>query len=180
MKKRKFIRDILIAFLLVTVAVCGTVIAYMFKKTEYIENRFTPAQVTCKVEETFDSATDKKTSILVQNTGNIDAYLRVRLVTYWINEASEIVAEPSQMPSISYDTENWIEGSKDTYYYKIPVKPMNFTAELLTAPIELGETPDGYRQVVEVFAEAIQSEPVEAVEKSWGVSVNGNVITSYF
>lgn len=176
MKKRKLISYILIAFLLVTV--CGTVMAYMFKKTEYMENRFTPAQVTCEVEETFNSDTSQKTSIKVQNTGNIDVYIRVRFVTYWINEASEIVAEPSVMPDISYDNENWIKGSNDTYYYKIPVNPKSLTDELLTDPIILEKTSDGYLQVVEVFAEAIQSEPDESVTGSWEVTLNGDVITA--
>jgi hypothetical protein len=38
---------------------------------------------------------------------------------------------------------------------------------------------NGYSQVVEVFAEAIQSKPLSAVTDSWGVNVdsNGNIVS---
>ena len=35
-----------------------------------------------------------------------------------------------------------------------------------------------YHQVIEVFAEAIQSEPDNAVTNSWGVTLTDNIITA--
>lgn len=172
MKKRKLVSYVLITFLLVTVTVCGTVIAYMFKKTEYMDNRFTPAQVACEVEEVFDSGTNQKTSIKVKNTGNIDAYLRVRLVSYWVDANGNIVAKPSSMPEVKMAV-GWIAGSNNTYYYRMPVEPGNFTQELLAAPIILAKDGD-YLQVVEVFAEAIQSAPSGAVTSAWSVTLDAD------
>ena len=39
--------------------------------------------------------------------------------------------------------------------------------------------PDGGKQVIEVMAEAIQSEPVQAVGEAWGVSISPDKVTAY-
>lgn len=139
--------------------------------------------VDCEVQEKIDSPLTKKESIIVEDTGNIDAYLRVRFVSYWVrvNDATggkEIVSKPSEMPEFEI-SEKWILGKNNTYYYKTPVSPKDFTEELLApgAVIQLAEE-DGYRQVIEVFAEAIQSKPSSYVENSWNVIVDkdGNIV----
>lgn len=175
MKKHGFLAVILIVAA-VAIALCGTVFAYMLRQTEYEDNQFTPAEVSCKVEEAFDG--EKKSSIKVLNTGNIDAYLRVRLVSYWVDADGNIVAEPSSMPEIT-PAAGWIKGANDTYYYQSPVALGEFTGELLSSKIDLLEK-DGYQQVIEVFAEAMQSKPTNAVTDSWKVSLdaNGNITTA--
>ena len=96
MKKRRIILSILVASLVVSLLICGTVLAYMFRQTEYKDNEFVPANVSCEVVEAFDGV--QKTSVQVQNTGNIDAFLRVRFVSYWVDADGNIVAKPSSMP----------------------------------------------------------------------------------
>lgn len=176
MKKRKIIYCVLI-LLLITVAITGTAFAYMFKQTEYKDNQFIPAYVSCEVHEKTDNDGDvtnitEKTSITVKNTSNIPAYIRVRLVTYWVKDIGEgeveITGRASEMPEISTAT-GWVPGSNNTYYYREPVKAGEFTGELLSAPIELKKDGD-YRQVIEVFAEAIQSAPSGAVTSAWPVT----------
>ena len=139
--------------------------------------------VDCEVQEKIDSPLTKKESIIVEDTVNIDAYLRVRFVSYWVrvNDATggkEIVSKPSEMPEFEI-SEKWILGKNNTYYYKTSVSPKDFTEELLApgAVIQLAEE-DGYRQVIEVFAEAIQSKPSSYVENSWNVIVDkdGNFV----
>lgn len=139
--------------------------------------------VDCEVQEKIDSPLTKKESIIVEDTVNIDAYLRVRFVSYWVrvNDATggkEIVSKPSEMPEFEI-SEKWILGKNNTYYYKTSVSPKDFTEELLApgAVIQLAEE-DGYRQVIEVFAEAIQSKPSSYVENSWNVIVDkdGNIV----
>lgn len=171
MKKRKILSIILIAALIVDVLLCGTVIAYMFRQTEYEDNQFTPAQVSCSVSEVFNG--EQKTNIQVQNTGNIDAYLRVRLVSYWVDAEGNIVAKPSDMPEISLAS-GWIPGSNHTYYYQSTVATNTLTGNLLSSAIQLAKDDNGYLQVIEVFAEAIQSKPQNAVTKSWKVTVDSN------
>ena len=174
MSKRRILTIILIVTLVGALTLCGTVLAYMFTQTEYKDNEFFPANVSCKVVEAFDGT--QKTSIQVQNTGNIDAYLRVRLVSYWVAADGNIVAKPSSMPEINMATD-WIKGTNNTYYYTKPVSPAAQTGSLLSSPIILEEDENGYMQVIEVFAEAIQSKPYNAVINSWKVSMdaNGNI-----
>ena len=177
MKNRKIIYWILV-LLLLTAAITGTAFAYMFKQTEYKDNQFIPANVSCVVHEKTDNDIDvtnitKKTSIKVENTGNIPAYIRVRLVTYWVKDIGEgkveITGRASEMPEISTAT-GWVPGSNNTYYYRAPVKAGEFTGELLGPSIELEKDGD-YLQVIEVFAEAIQSAPSGAVTSAWSVTL---------
>ncbi len=177
MKKHRILSVLLIAELVVSLLLCGTVFAYMFRRTEYKDNEFTPANVACKVVEEFNGV--RKASIQVQNTGNIDAYLRVRLVSYWVDADGNIVAKPSAMPEINMAA-GWIKGANNTYYYTKPVGPSAHTGSLLSSPITLEKDENGYMQVIEVFAEAIQSKPYNAVTNSWKVSMdaNGNITTA--
>lgn len=181
MKKRRWITYIVIVEAIILVLLCGAVFAYMFSRTDYKENIFTPATVNCKVHEETDDKVTQKTSITVQNTGNIDAYLRVRLVSYWVRSndegGTEIVGKESDMPNVNL-ADGWLKGTNDTYYYQSPVAPGEMTGELLSGKIVLeADEETGYLQVVEVFAEAIQSRPEDAVENSWKVEVDGTVIT---
>lgn len=175
--KRRFVPAVLLC-VLAAVVICGTVYAYMFHRTGEEGTTFTPATVSCKVAEEFNGT--EKSSITVQNTSNIPAYLRVRLVTYWVNGEGEVAAKSSPELSIEYDSTKWIkDGDSDTFYCKTPVAPdapNNVTPELLTLPIEL-TVEDGFKQVVDVFAEAIQAEPAKAVKDSWKVTLSGTTIT---
>lgn len=177
MMKQKKVRWVLLALLLSLLAICGTAVAYMFVRSESKDNQFTPAYVTCKVHEKTDENVTLKSSITVENTSNIDAYIRVRLVSYWVqddgNGNMQIVGEPSVIPSVT-PAAGWLEGQNNTYYYTSPVADGGFTGELLSAPLELTARDDGCLQVIEVFAEAIQSKPVNAVTSSWNVSVNAD------
>ena len=173
MNRRRLLLIILVAFFSVSLILCGKVIAYMFQQTQYEENLFTIAEVSCKVKEEFDGV--NKTSIQIQNTGNIDAYIRVRLVSYWVDTDGNIIAKPSDIPEVNLATE-WLAGTNNTYYYPNAVSPKMFTSELLSSPITLEKDEDGNLQVVEVFAEAIQSKPASAVTDSWKVTVDSNGI----
>ena len=167
---------LILLVLVVAVVTCGTVYAYMFKQTENVSNQFVPAEVTCEVHETLESGATEKSAITVTNTGDIDAYLRVRLVSYWVQSDGsgdyEIVAKASEMPTFTLGA-GWIAGSDDTYYYTTPVEAGNNTTDLLESNLVLTEE-DGYLQVVEVFAEAIQSKPDNSVTESWGVTLDAN------
>ena len=170
MKLRKNSLIILVLLVVLAMSLVGTLFAYMYKQTEPVTNTFVPAIVDCKVEEVFDGSV--KSSIKVRNTGNIDAYLRVRLVSYWVNENDEIMPIPSQMP-IFKNNVSWIKIGEDTYYYTAPVAPNEVTPEdLLGTPMTLGTSAEGYLQVVVVFAEAIQAMPKDAVEEAWPVIVS--------
>lgn len=170
----------LICVLVILAALLGSVIAYMFRQTQVEENNFIPAQVSCRVNEKTTDNVDQKTEITVTNTGNIDAYIRVRFVSYWVRPGEggswEIAPKASKMPAITL-AEGWIQGPQDTYYFTTPVAPGADTGNLLATPMVLAVEDNCY-QVVEVFAEAIQSLPEKAVENSWHVTVSDGRITA--
>lgn len=177
---KKPLKIIISIALAVSLIGCGTVFAMMIASSQKESNNFVPASVSCSVNEVFDAATGKKSSIKVQNTGNIDAYLRVCLVSYW-TETEEgttfVSSKPSELPAVSFNSENWIKSDIDNiYYYKYPVKPGSETAELLSYSITVAgyNADDGTTQVVEVFAEAIQALPSDSVTESWGVALDAD------
>jgi len=162
MKKQLILVAILFAGIL-----AGSVYAYMFRRTDLQKAGFLPAHVACQV-------TDGET-VVVKNTGNIPAYIRVRLVTYWVDGDGKVA--PKTPPELSITAINgWVTGTDHTYYYPVPVDPGAFTLALPASPILLTEQ-DGYKQCVDVFAEAIQADPTTAVMEAWGVTVSGSSIT---
>lgn len=174
MKKYGILSRIPVTVIAIVVLLCGTVMAYMLRQTEYKDNQFITAEVSCEVAEDFDG--QQKTSIQVKNTGNIDSYIRIRLLSYWVDDKGDTVSKPSAELQIEATSE-WVKGSNDTYYYKSPVAPNALTSNLLSSAILLEKDDNGYLQVIEVFAEAIQSKPEDAVPESWGITLdsNGNI-----
>lgn len=172
MKKRWNKRRLIpVALLMAMVLICGSVFAYMFMRTANQTSTFVPAKVSCTVSEEFNQTTGAKSSITVKNTGNIDAYLRVRLVSYWVDSNNNVAAKSSPNLELNYDTTNWIAGSDDTFYYIHPVLPGDSTPVLFPGSITLDESAEGFRQVVDVFAEAIQAKPADAATESWDVTL---------
>lgn len=181
MKLTKKKKRVLILAAAASVCLAAAVtIGFLFRKTDPVKNEFIGARVTCQVAEVFDGA--EKSSITVKNTGSTDAFIRLRLISYWVDGDGKILGKPSQMPTVAYASDSWAKGSEDTYYYCKPVPPGSSTGELLTSPIRLSEsTYEGERvyQTVEVFAEAIQSDPLRGAESSWHVTTkNGEILTA--
>lgn len=163
--------------LLLTVAIGGT-LAYLATNSEPITNTFTPSHVTCKVTENFSNGV--KSNVNVENTGDTDAYIRVRLVTYRTNADGQHIGGTATIPDFTPGT-NWVEYG-DYYYYTLPVKPGEKPATDLISSITLNQNykdADGGNQAIDVMAEAIQSGPAEAVGQAWGVSISQGSVTAY-
>lgn len=179
--KRKTLIHIVIVLSVVLVLLCGTTLALMFRQTSLVTNEFETAMVDCQVHEQTDTGSvmaGAKSSITVQNTGNIPAYIRVRFVSYWVDSEGHIVGKASEMPDIPYDANAWFE-QDGIYYCKTPVAVGGYTPELLQSGKTIvlrADAETGYRQVLEVFADAIQSEPNKAVTESWNVNISGENI----
>ena len=163
---------------MVTIAVGGTV-AYLVTQDEPITNTFTPSHVTCKVDENFDGKT--KTNVNVTNTGDTEAYIRVKLVTYRVNEANQHIGGTATIPAFDPGT-HWVKHNDGYYYYTLPVKPNEQPTSDLISSITLKDSytdADGGKQVIEVMAEAIQSAPAEAIGESWRVTISEGSVTAY-
>lgn len=163
--------------LILTVAIGGT-IAWLVTKTDSITNTFQPSQVTCAVEESFDGKV--KTDVNVKNTGDIDAFIRVKLVTYRTNDDGQHIGGAATLPDFTLGA-GWVEYD-GYYYYTLPVAPNATPATNLANKMTLTETytdADGGHQSIDVMAEAIQSVPEEAVGKAWGVKITEGSVTAY-
>ena len=164
--------------LVVTLAISGTV-AYLVTKSEPVENKFTPSHVACQVTEDFDGTT--KSNVNVTNTGDTDAYIRVKLVSYRVNAQGQHIGGTVAVPSFT-PGENWKLHTDGYYYYTLPVAPGEEPKADLIGSIDLTgsyDDADGGSQVIEVMAEAIQSGPDYAVGQSWGVSITPGNVTEY-
>ena len=163
--------------LLLGVAIGGT-IAWLSTKTTPVTNTFTPAKVTCKVEENFDENTGVKTKVNVTNTGNIAVYIRVKLVTYRTNDDSQHIGGTAKLPQFNLG-ENWVK-HVGYYYYTLPVAPGEKPEANLADSMTLEKSykdADGGKQALDVMAEAIQSEPEKAVADAWGVKIAPGSVT---
>ena len=177
---RKSVATVLSLLIILTVSVGGT-LAYLITHTDPVRNQFTPSYVACQVTEDFDGKT--KSNVNVTNTGDTEAYIRVKLVTYRVNDKGDHIGGTAEIPGFKPGT-NWVKYYDGYYYYTKPVAPGKSPAtELIDeSGITLSGTyadADGGKQVIEVMAEAIQSGPAEAVGNSWGVSISEGRVTAY-
>lgn len=166
---------LVVSVLVLLLAVAGGTLAWLTANTGPVVNTFTPAQVSCKVTEEFNGETKK--NVNVENTGNIDAYIRVKLVTYRVNAQNQHIGGTASLPNFTLGT-GWVKYG-DYYYYTKPVAPKQKPETNLTDSMTLigsYNDADGGKQVIEVMAEAIQSVPEAAVQAAWGTgfSISAN------
>lgn len=179
-RSRKNTRTItlLIALLLFSALAVGGTVAWLTANATPVENTFTPSNVACSVTENFDGTT--KSNVNVTNIGDTEAYIRVKLVTYRVNKQGQHIGGTATIPTFTPGT-NWVKRG-DYYYYTLPVAAGASPAADLISSITLTGSyndADGGKQVIEVMAEAIQSQPAEAVGSSWGVSISEGSVTAY-
>ena len=154
--------------LLIGIAV-GTTVAFLVARTEPMKSTFEYAKVSCEV-------TGSKENVQIKNTGNTAAYIRASYVVTWRDAyGKDAVSVPG---GYSYTltenlSNNWKKGTDGYFYYTSPVAPGNSTLDSLpTCNVTYPDNPE-YTLSVEILAEAIQSEPAEAVQQAWGATLVG-------
>ena len=177
--RRRAYRGRLAAMVLATVLILGLAIggtvAWLTASDESITNTFTPSHVTCEVSEAFNGATGVKSNVNVKNTGDIPAYIRVKLATYRTNAAGQHIGGTATLPTFTLGA-NWVEYN-GYYYYTKPVAPGGEPETNLTNSMTLNSSyndADGGKQAIDVMAEAIQSVPEAAVKAAWGAGFSIN------
>lgn len=169
---------LLLSLLLVITLALGGTAAYLITRTDPVLNSFQPSSVDCKVTEDFDG--NVKSNVNVTNTGDTEAYIRVKLVTYRVNDGGQHIGGTATIPNFAPGA-NWVEFN-GYYYYTLPVTPGGKPGAALIDSITLTGSyndADGGKQVIEVMAEAIQSGPAQAVGDSWGVTISEGSVTAY-
>lgn len=170
---------ILLAAVIVLLAgAVGGTWAFLVAQSEPVQNNFTYAHVRCTINEKFEN--DVKSDVRIQNTGDISAYIRARIVVTWKDTSGNVsAAVPVENTdyTIAFNTTDWKQ--QDGYWYcNTAVDAKDFTPVLITKCEKTGNAPDGYDLSVEILADAIQSEPASAVTDAWGennpLSKSGN------
>lgn len=172
-KKNICSRFAISVFCLALILFCGIggTLAFIIDRTPSIMNKFQESHVACAVSETFES--NIKKNVNVTNTGDTEAYIRVKLISYRVNAASEHIGGFAPIPPFALGS-GWVLIG-DCYYYKYPVSAgkapdIPLIGESGISLISDYSDADGGKQVIEVMAEAIQSKPMTAVEEAWGAA----------
>ena len=161
---------LLIAVLLLITTAVGSTAAFLVTKTGPVEESFAYAQVSCQV-------TQSGSALGVKNTGTAQAYIRASYAVNWRLDGEESIAAavPEGYSCDPVENPQWEKGEDGYFYYPYPVDPGSETPSLLTCSVSRPEDPE-YTLSVEVVAEAIQSDPAEAAEEAWGVTVSDGVL----
>jgi len=165
-KRRKSSKTLVlvIALALVLGLAIGGTIAYLIDKTNQVVNVFEPTDVSCRVQENLDG--DLKTNVCVENTGSIDAYIRVVMVANYVNEDGYVCADHAAPALPTVTGEYWTKGADGYYYYSGRVAPDAVTTDLFDS-FKL-KADDGCSVQLEIMASAIQADPIDAVKSAWG------------
>lgn len=158
--------------LLLALAIGGTV-AWLSTESAPITNTFTPSKVACEVQEEFNGTV--KSDVNVKNTGDTQAFIRVKLVTYRTNGQDQHIGGTAEIPDFT-PGKGWVKHD-GYYYYTKPVEPDCAPDAKLIDRIPLQSSyqdADGGHQAIDVMAEAIQSVPEAAVKAAWGQNFSIN------
>ena len=167
-----------VALVALLVLLCCTVagtLAYLVDKSGPVTNTFTPAHVSTAVDETFKNGV--KSDVKIQNTGNIDAYIRAAVIINWADKQGNISATPVNDSDYEMTLgSGWVKIG-DYYYCKTTTAPEASTAPLIISCAKTPSTavPDGYDLQVTILADGIQADGVGSngktpMEDAWGVT----------
>lgn len=182
--KKKTLLTMSVALLLA--GAVGITLAYIFTKTDPVENTFKPSKVSCAVVETDEKGTvtentsnivytgTTKKNVQIKNTGDTDAYIRATVVVNWMSaDGTKVWAKKPVEDidfTISYNLSNdgWINGGDGYYYYTKPVAKSDLTDILITSATQLtqkgpvGTDNTQYYLSIEILASAIQADGMGA------------------
>ena len=185
-RARKPVALILALVLVLGIAIGGT-IAWLTAQTPAVVNEFDPAEVTTRIDEDITKTVGVKQNVRIQNTGDIDAYIRAAVVITWKDSQGNICGELPTVDTdytITYNTAvqeaygdgQWVLGPDNFYYWTKPVKSVAqdadncYTGVLITECKQL-KTNGEYTLNVEILGSGIQSVPANVVTTEWASGV---------
>lgn len=171
--KRSFV--LLTALTVLMLGVVGATISYLVTSTEPVTNTFKYAEVTCEVNESFSNGV--KSDVKIQNTGNIDAYIRAAIIVTWKDANGNVYGQkvPADAYEIVYNRTNWTQNGDYWYCNKAIAAEASTPALIVTcSKTTAAKPPEGYDLSVEILADAIQSQPTDAVKQAWGLIPGSN------
>ena len=181
--KRSKISALAVCLLLTAMLAIGGTLAYLFTQSDAVVNTFNPVTPDITVDEGFEGNVKKE--VKIANTGEVDSYIRAKVVITWQNDAGEVYPL-TPVPGtdaatadykITWKKDGWVEGSDGFYYYTSAVPVNGSTGVLFTdaAPLRACTDKD-YTLHIEILSQAIQSTPDEAVESVWPVNATDGTL----
>ena len=136
----------------------------------------------------------------VDNTGNVDAYIRVTVTKYWADGKGKTTDLAAENIELGLNSEDWLQAESlfegnsnetEVYYYKYPVPAGQSTSELLESigiPADLTNDYADKTVKLEAVADGVQFAGADAADlnasgilASWGVvaelDANGNLVS---
>lgn len=161
-----------IAVLVMATVGAKGVFAWLKDSMGGITNTFTPSEVTCEVEETFEN--NKKSNVSIKNTGDTDAYIRAALVFTWVDPSTNniIAGTPKEGTDYTIDissTGEWVRGDDGFYYCQEIIAPGQNTPVLIRSCKVTDPSEDRYLQL-EIIASAIQAQPFKSASDAWNAT----------
>ena len=169
--------------LLATVSVGGT-LAYLVAEDEPVVNTFTLSSIPNEIVEDFDG--EVKSNVKIKNTSTTaPAYIRAMVVASWVEVDADgqttgnvygVAPVEGTDYSMEWRKDGWAEGADGYYYYTSAVGAGEETGILFT-DCQLSDEanqPIGHKLVIEIIAQSIQADGVDAdgktpVELAWGI-----------
>lgn len=156
---------LIIAIVLILVMAVGGTVAYIVTHTNPVINQFTPTEAKITVVENIENNVKKSITVRNDSTG-VPVYIRVALVANAIDDNGTVTGN-AEVPEFTLGAD-WVKIG-EYYYYTSAVEVGYSTGNLLGDKMTLAAN----TQVI-VVADAIQATPKDAVNKAWGVTVDGN------
>lgn len=191
--RRKRQKTLIIAVVASFLAILsGGTFAFLITSTDLVVNTFESTHVACAVLENGSDGTSPfdgkvKTNVKIKNTGEVQSYIRAKVVVTWMSEDEKQVTASKPIDDTDYiivyadehasenvPPTNWVRGADGYWYYTVPVNVEATTTNLIeSCSLVNGVTPpEGYYLSVEIVASAIQSTPINVVTTVWGSCVS--------
>ena len=164
---RKYTITLVSLILILTIGVGGT-LAYLITSTGEVKNTFTPANNEIEITEDFDK--EVKKNVGVKNKSDFPVFVRVQFVETWM-EGNKIVVTPDGV-TVNYPAANsgWVKHTDGFWYYTKPVDAGATQLLYGEAGITVTKPADVTAELnLEVLAQSVQAEPIDAVQELWGV-----------
>lgn len=147
--------------------------AHLFQQAEIV-NTADKGTVENSIDENFNGT--EKTNVKIQNTGNLNSYIRVSLVPIWRDsDGNPAALKTDGTYQITLNMDGWFKGDDGFYYCKTETEPQKFTPVLIktcTVKDGLGKEYNDKIFDFQILAQSIQSSPKQAVIQSWGIAVD--------
>lgn len=182
-KKNQNASLLVLCFLWLATMVIGGTVAYLFTPASTVINTFSVPSGGSTIEEKLEENVKKE--VVIQNTGDIDVYIRAKVIFTWKNMDGEVhptaVIHPEDEIKGDYEIKwndtKWqqIDGF---YYYNGVIEANGKTDYLFTDCTSIKSGPEeGYTLHVEILTQTIQDTPDTAVSEAWGMSYSGSAWT---